>query len=55
MLEIIILKGKHNREKLIALSEILRRKHIFHTVKLLDNKSIISYKDNVRGLEKLKQ
>lgn len=53
MLEIIIFKGKYNREKFIVFSEILRKKQIFHTVKLSENQSIITYKDNIRGLEKL--
>lgn len=53
MLEIIIFKGKYNREKFSAFSYILTQKQIFHTARLLENTSIITYKYTKKELEKL--
>ena len=55
MLNVIRFKGKNNREQFIAWSEELRKKQIFHTVKLLDNQSVICYTNNIRGLESLRE
>lgn len=55
MLNMIRFKGKNNREQFIAWSEVLRKNKIFHTVKLLDNQSIICYTNNLRGLEYLRE
>lgn len=55
MLQVIRFKGKNNRKQFIAWSEVLRQQQIFHTVKLLDNQSIICYTNNIRGLELLEK
>ena len=55
MLNMIRFKGKNNREQFIAWSEALRKKQIFHRVKLLDNESVICYTNNIRGLDKLEE
>ena len=55
MLNVITFKGMKNRDKFVAISDKLRKKKVFHKGKLLDNKSIIWYNDNIRGLESLRE
>ena len=53
MKHVVFFKGKNNREQMIAHSEVLRKAKVFHTVMLQPDSCVLTFKNNIRGWEKL--